>query len=288
MVAAGEPHYPKRTDALPAGPARGWRLDDIPFDAIDSNAVRGDDYLFHLLSAASFVEITSDLYASNLVDYFSGDAPVQQWLSRRWRSEEVQHGQALKRYVTHVWPEFNWQSAYDGFFAEYSRLCVMDNLGPSRGLELAARCVVETGTAALYTLLQRISPEPVLRDLTGRIKADEVRHYKYFYHYFLDYRDREHLGRMPVLRTLWRRVAEIEDEDSYIAFKHVFKERYPGREFRDSDYQVYRQRFRAMARVNFPCGMAVKMFLKPLRLSPRVQRMTVPALSTGARYLLLR
>ena len=37
-----------------------WRLEDIPFDAIDAASVRDDEFLFLLLASASFVEI---LYA---------------------------------------------------------------------------------------------------------------------------------------------------------------------------------------------------------------------------------
>lgn len=274
--------------AFQQGRQQSWRLADIPFDSIDIEAVRNDTYLFYLLAAASFVEITSDLYTNNLVDYFDGDEPLQNWLLHQWEREEMQHGAALKRYVLTVWPEFDWELAYAGFYAEYSRLCVEENLGPTRGLELVARCVVETGTATLYTLLQRLSPEPVLRDLTGKIRADEVRHYKYFYHYFLEYRSQERPRRLAVLRSLWHRVGEIDDEDSYIAFKYVYCTRHPERADFETEYRVYRQRFLALARSYYPVDMAVKMFLKPLQLNPRLQKVTVPVLTAGTRYLILR
>lgn len=271
-------------------PARqaAWSLDDIPYDAIESEKVRHDDRLFYLVAAASFVEITSDLYTANLVSYFDGDASLQAWLANQWEKEEIQHGLALKRYVTTVWPEFDWERAYEGFLAEYSLLCNQEHLGPTRSLELVARCVVETGTSTLYTLVQRLSPEPVLSKLAGYIRTDEVRHFKYFYRYFLDYRQKEHPRRLAVLRSLWQRVAEIDDEDSYVAFKHVFRMRYPNRTDLDAEYQRYRDHMRDMARDYYPFDMAVKMFLKPLRLHSRIQRITVPVLSAGTRYFMLR
>jgi hypothetical protein len=43
---------------------------------------------------------------------------------------------------------------------------------------VAARCVVETGTATFYRMLSELSREPVLKHLAAEISADELRHYK--------------------------------------------------------------------------------------------------------------
>src|SRR5260370_33747180 len=98
---------------------------------------------------------------------------------RRWEPEELQHGAALKRYVDAAWPNVDWDGAYQSVFLEYAQTCSMDALEPNRALELAARCVVETGTSSFYTMLAEIDREPVLTQLAARIRADEVRHYKY-------------------------------------------------------------------------------------------------------------
>jgi hypothetical protein len=175
-----------------------------------------------LLASASFVEITSDVYTGKLVDYFHEDAAIRSWLAEKWQREELRHGIALKRYVNTVWPEFHWDRAYTQFYDEYALRCAAKPLGPTPALELASRCVVETGTATLYEMLQRMSVEPVLRALAGCIKKDEVQHYKYFYHYFLSYQQREQFRVTKVLRTLWNRIFEIENEDAYYAFSMSF------------------------------------------------------------------
>lgn len=265
-----------------------WRLEDIPFDSIDVGCARENLQLFYMLAVASFVEITSDLYTGNLLRYFDGDDEVRSWLQNHWEPEELQHGAALKRYVTVVWPEFDWDGTYSAFHKEYAQVCGMESVGPTQALEMAARCVVETGTSALYTTLQRVSPEPVLRQLTGLIRNDEVRHYKHFYRYYLRYRDNEKPGRYAVLRILWGRIAEIEDEDGYYAFKHVFQGRHPERQFRRGEYLDFIKICRQHAKVHYPFEMAVKMFIKPLKLNRYVQRATVPLLSASARHLLLR
>src|SRR5579885_2521409 len=97
-----------------------WTLADIPYAQIARDAVARDDELFYLVTAASFIEITTDLYTRNLIEYFSGDPEVTAWLAEHWEHEELQHGQALKRYVQAAWPQFDWESAYRSFFAEYS------------------------------------------------------------------------------------------------------------------------------------------------------------------------
>jgi len=138
----------------------------------------------------------------------------------------------------------------------------------------------------LYTMLGRISPEPVLQTLARSIKDDEVRHYKYFYRYFLRYQERERVVQSAVLRTLWNRISEINGEDAYYAFKHVFLERHPERRFHDSDYKVFCRHWKVLARDFYPYEMAVRMFLKPVQLNRCLRPMTVSLLVTGAKCLL--
>jgi hypothetical protein len=268
----------------PAPPGR-WSAADIPYAAIDTARVAGDDWLLCLVAAASLVEIGSDLYTRNLVEYFRGDAEVRDWLERHWQHEEINHGMALRRYVNAAWPAFDWERAWRRFDAEYARLCQPQRLGPTRALELASRCVVETGTASLYTMLMRLSPEPVLAGLAARIRADEIRHYRYFYHFFLKYLQREPPNRFAVARTAARRVREIENEDGYYAFKHVYLECHPGQRFEDSAYREFRRRCLALAHRHYPYEMAARMFVKPLGLAPRVRRLILPLLVAGARRL---
>jgi len=105
-------------------PERGrWSLADIPYDTIDPTCLAGDPYLFYMLAAASLVEINSDLYTRNLLEYFHGDTDVTHWLTQDWQHEEIQHGAALRRYVNTVWPDFDWDRSFQRFSADYARLC---------------------------------------------------------------------------------------------------------------------------------------------------------------------
>ena len=261
-----------------------WSLDDIDFSAIELERVRDDTAMFMLVCSASFMESGSDTYTGNLVERFAGDDELGQWLREHWEPEELQHGRALETYARHVWPEFDWDAAYADFFADYSKLCTMDELEPTGGQELAARCIVEMGTTTYYQALHAACTEPVLRDLTWRIRCDEVRHYKHFHAFFQRYQQAEHLGRRHVLAALVRRAIELRREDATIALRHVaeWRRRSPlGRvdgAAVASSAELIGQAYRLVSE-HLPMDLAVRMALKPLRLSPAVQRFVMRPLS---------
>ena len=256
-----------------------WRIDEIPYASIDRQRAQGDPYLLYLVAGASFVEITADLYAHNLAEYFSGDPKLERWLTEHWVSEEQQHGQALKRYVEHVWPDFDWEKAYQAFYAEYSPYCTLDNLGPTRALEMVSRCVVETGTATFYTSLAKASPEPVLSQIATHIKDDEHRHYKVFLHQYRRWAESEHTRRSAVFDNLSSRLRELDDEDIYCAVKHVFLAIHPERSFTPEVYRNIHHHFARLARRYYPYRMAARMLLGPLQLNQALQAAILPLLS---------
>ena len=264
-----------------------WSLDDIPLDCIEIGRVKSQEELFLLLAGASFVETGSDLYTRNLVKQFHGDAEVSWWLTNHWEAEELQHGQALRAYVNHVWPEFDWQAAFAAFFADYSRCCTTEELEPTRCLEMAARCVVEMGTATYYRAIQAFSDEPVLGRLIALIQRDEVRHYKHFYRYFNKYNDIEHNNRAKVLGALARRLREILQSDVECGLWYPFHARHPRASRSGRDFRRAVGRATTLVRRHYPAPMAVKMFLKPLALPPALNRLS-HALAKPAQHLILR
>src|SRR5271154_3813459 len=183
-----------------------WTLDSIDWRAIRKDAVGEPDALFYLVAAASFMESTTDRYTRNLIDQFSGDEEITSWLERHWLPEEIQHGDALRRYVLIAWPNFDWDRVYGSFLEEFSAYCCADGLEPTRTREMASRCVVETGTASFYTTLSRISHEPVLATIARRIAEDEIRHYKHFYRYFCRYQKAEPASRSAISAALLNRL----------------------------------------------------------------------------------
>jgi rubrerythrin len=263
-----------------------WTLADLGLERIEHDKVRGDWLIYCLLAAASFVETAADLYTRNLVEHFP-DPRARAWLRNRWQPEELQHGRALRAYVESAWPEVRWEIGYSGFFEEYSKLCTMDELEPSRALEMVARCVVETGTATFYTALHRRTTEPVLKRLTGLIRRDEVRHYNYFRSFFEAYRQEERVGRVEILRAVLERFTEVESEDAQIGLKHAWIMRHPGQAFQDERYQEFLVDARELIATHYPYRMALQMLLQPLSLNRTLQRLSLPLLEGAARRMML-
>lgn len=267
--------------------ARPWSVSDINYQAIEPERVRDDRDLFYLLVSASFIESGSDTYAGNLAAYYARVPDAASWLSEHWEAEELQHGLALRRYIEHVWPEFDWEAGYARFFDEYSPTCSIDQFEPTEALEMAARCVVETGTAAYYRALEQASDEPVLRDLTRRISNDEVRHYKHFYRFFSRFAGSERLGRMRVFRALARRLLEIKNEDAAIALRNVLRMERGVEAVPEADVRQLNARVSGVIRRHLPIDMTVKMLLRPLHLHRGVERaVRAPLVAVVSRVML--
>ena len=263
-----------------------WSVEDIALDRVDVERVRPREELFLLLAGASFVETASDLYTRNLTDQFEGDPEVSGWLTHHWEPEELQHGRALRAYVHRVWPEFDWQTAFDGFIAEHLRYCTGDELEATPGLEMAARCVVEMGTATYYRAIQVLSDEPVLGRLAGLIQRDEVRHYRHFFRYFNKYNRVECNDRARVFGALGRRLRVLLRSDVERGSWYPYQSRHAhasrnGREFRRA-----MARTTTLVRNNYPAPMAVKMLLKPLALPPVLNRLSHRTVLLAQRLIL--
>jgi hypothetical protein len=265
-----------------------WSVDWLSYDTLDRARVRDDTVLLYMVSSASLVEFASGVYTRNLIEFFHDDDEVVGWLTQSWEEEELRHGEALKRYVQAAWPDLDWESAYEGFIAELLPYYSVDRLAPTRALEMVGRCVVESGTAAFYRTMSNLAPEPVLKQVASQISADEVRHYKHFYRYYLRYREIEKPGRSAVLRMLWARASEIDAEDVLYAVKHILRVHNPRVRWHRSEYEAVRNASLRRARRYYPYTMAAKMLLKPLGLSATTSRIVAPAAASATRLFFLR
>ena len=251
--------------------AAHWRVEDIDFSAIDRTLVADNEDLFFLLMSASFIETGSDTYAANLAEHYAAWPEIADWLTTQWEAEELQHGRALRAYVEAVWPAFPWQQAYDSFFAEYSQLCTMEELYPDQRLELVARCVVETSTTAYYHTLRDLSDEPVLSQMLGHIRNDEVNHFKHFLKFFKEMQDESPVWRARIARALYGRLKELRDSDTEIALRHVWAHK--GQYFSATTglLEERAQHIYELISSRLPADLAVRMLLKPMLLPQRVE-----------------
>ncbi|HWA02150.1 MAG TPA: ferritin-like domain-containing protein [Rhizomicrobium sp.] len=195
----------------------GWTLDDIQWSRFD--AAKVEPWLVTAIKAAALVEFNAPDYVSYLSRIFP--QPETRALIEQWGKEESQHGRALGRWAEMADPEFSLEDAFTRFRAGYQppHFASGDttSIRGSRRGEMIARCVVESGTSSYYTAIRDASDEPVLREIAGRIAADEYRHYKLFFEIL-------HAQKEPEL-PFWKklivaagRISESDDDELAFAY----------------------------------------------------------------------
>jgi hypothetical protein len=252
---------------LPSAPQAPWCLEDIDFS-------QANDKL--------------DIYTGNLVEYFGDDAEISTWLATHWEPEELQHGRALRAYVESVWPEFDWERAFAAFLVDYSKLCSIEVLGPTHALELASRCVIETGTSTLYRAVRDATKDPILREITDHIQRDEVRHFKYFFDFFRRYQVAGGASRWAVAKMLLMRVREIRDSDTMCALQHIQSGcvgslQKVARNLPDA--KTMHKMITARLQPVYALNTATKMLLAPMALPAMARNMATAAISFSARTM---
>ena len=93
-----------------------------------------------------------------------------------------------------------------------------DSVRGSRCGEMVARCIVEVGTSAYYSVLRDVAEEPVFKAICKQIAGDEFRHYKLFYSTMKRYRDIEGVGRLSRARVAFGRLFESTDDELCYAY----------------------------------------------------------------------
>ena len=244
-----------------------WRIGDIDFANAD-HGQRSDTLLLYLLAMASFIESGSDMYTRNLLTIYGGDEKISAWLRNTWEPEELQHGAALRAYVHALWPEFPWEDAFARFMGDYAKFASPEAFAPTPQLELAARCMVETGTTSFYQMMMDYAQDPVLRQLLGHIRNDEVDHYKHFLQYFREGQRQSGNGTLRVAWTIFRRSQESRADDAWIAYRHVHEAINPLTPCTWREYEQWLLQTKAVIRRRFPFRLAAQMLVAPLSLPP--------------------
>lgn len=163
--------------------SEGWSLDDVAWSKFDASKV--EPSLLAAVKAASLVEYNARDYVDYLNRVFKDAGAQTLQAIAQWGEEEIQHGLALGRWAEIADPSFDFQAAFARFRAGYrpphfAQTTDASVRGSRRG-EMVARCVVESGTSSYYSAIRDATDEPVLKEVAGRIAADEFRHYKLFF-----------------------------------------------------------------------------------------------------------
>jgi hypothetical protein len=224
-----------------------WTLETISWDRFDASKV--DPEILRNIKAAALVERNAEDYGVYLGRVFADDAAFMESVNG-WVTEEIQHGMALGRWAQLADPCWDFDGAFARFRAGYKvPLEANASVRGSQAGEMMARCIVETGTSSYYSALKDAALEPVLKQVCGKIAADEFRHYKLFYAH------------------LRGRLAESEDDELAYAY-------FAANEAADAVYDRKRS-MQAYARRAYPLyrqthvQRAMAMVLKAIGLQPQ-------------------
>jgi rubrerythrin len=195
----------------------GWTLDEVQWSNFDASKI--EPWMITAIKAAALVEFNAPDYVSYLKRVFS-DSKTQA-LIEAWGKEEAQHGRALGRWAEMADPTFSLSDTFARFRAGYhpphfNNDDTMSIRGSRRG-EMISRCVVESGTSSYYSAIRDSTNEPVLKEIAGRIAADEYRHYKLFYE-ILNLQDEPDLPFWKKLIVAVGRINESDDDELAYAF----------------------------------------------------------------------
>jgi hypothetical protein len=198
---------------------QGWTLDDVHWSLFDPSQVEPN--LLAAVKAAALVEYNAPDYVTYLKRVFASAGPATLASLEQWGQEEAQHGRALGRWAEMADPEFKLEEAFARFRKGYTpRHFAPDLDGSVRGSrrgEMIARCVVESGTSSYYSAIRDASEEPLLKEIAGRIAADEYRHYKLFYD-TLNAQPEPDISFWRKCRIAVGRVRESDDDELAFAF----------------------------------------------------------------------
>ena len=194
-------------------------MDDVHWSLFDPAKV--EPRLLAAVKAAALVEYNAPDYVTYLKRVFADAGPDTLAAIEQWGREESQHGRALGRWAEMADPCFKLEEAFARFRKGYTPPHFAgDEDGSVRGSrrgEMIARCVVESGTSSYYSAIRDATEEPVLKEIAGRIAADEYRHYKLFY-------DTLHAQAEPDIgfwKKLWIAVGRVrESDDDELAYAY--------------------------------------------------------------------
>jgi len=183
----------------------------VAWSAFDPTALDPD--LLAAIKAAALVEYNAPDYVSYLKRVFHDAGPEILAAIEQWGREESQHGRALGRWAEMADPSFRLEDAFARFRKGYtpSHFASGDaaSVRGSRRGEMIARCVVESGTSSYYAAIRDATKEPVLKEIAGRIAADEYRHYRLFY----DILHKQSEPEMSFFRRLMVAVGRVRESD---------------------------------------------------------------------------
>jgi hypothetical protein len=149
-----------------------WRMEDIPWSSIDRSKVTPNSLA--LVRQIALAELTTYAATRRFLQEFSDDIDFTQWMSV-WFYEETKHPYALIRWMHELGETFSAKEMVRGrITAPFMK---------SRFGMLVTNVISEVNASAGYTVLYRMTDEPVLKLVAKNLAGDEARHATGFFAY---------------------------------------------------------------------------------------------------------
>lgn len=244
--------------------SKKWKFEDINWSLFDPKKV--DPETVRVIKAGSVVEHNGSDYGRYLKNVFKGDKLFEKEIDS-WADDEIKHGAVLAEWVKMADPTYNFKERFAAYVEGFPiDIHAQESIRGSRGAELLTRCMVEIGTSSFYSAVKDATDEPLLKQICGKIAADELRHYKLFYTHYLRYQAHEKLSLRQRFKVALGRLFENEDDELAFAYYTANKETAPYN--REHYTQVYGKAvYTYYQKIHVDRGMAL--FCKAIGLNPQ-------------------
>jgi hypothetical protein len=245
--------------------------------------VRFNGVTFRSLATASFLEAAVPAQVNRLAQSFDARPDVRLWLEQVWWPQRAELGRQLREYVEAIWPEFDWNSAYQDFNEICRARAGLGGRG-SMAIEALGQCVTSAQAALFYRSLAASADEPTLRALARLAATEHACYFDYFRALFERCRRSERVGLFATWRTLTAVCRRARDHGVPAAF-HVLDRNWkavpivPG-----LGYSDYRQRMAQLIQRHAALGPVERLLFRPWLVRERTAPESLPPVGVAGRW----
>jgi len=225
--------------------------------------VRFNALTFHSLAVASFLETAVPLQAERLNPVFAGHPDVSLWLEQVWRPQRAGHGQRLREYIGTIWPEFDWNAAYEEFHQTYRTRSGLGGRGGGAALAALRLCVMAAQAAVFYRALGNCGDEPALRALAREAACNHAAYFEHFRTLFERWKRRDRIGLTAGWHALQAACRSARDCDVEAAFAPLGGQWNGSRTVPELAYGEFRSRMVSLIRRHAALGRIERLLFRP-------------------------
>ena len=231
--------------------------------------VRLNGMMFYSVAVASFFETVVPLDTTRLLKLSEGHAEVRLWLEQVWLPQRAGHGRLFRDYIQAIWPEFDWNSAYEEFGEAWNLRSAARVGPPGLALEVLARCVTETSLAVFYRTLAKSADDPSLGTLARHAAQDHAAHFNYFRGFYQCLGTGRRASLPTTCRAMLTSCRSAREVDMALAFQPLAHHWHGGWVFPELSYTEFLERLARLLKRHAALGPMQRWLFSPWLKPPR-------------------